>query len=78
MSDHFEDSLQKRFELANRISEAKYTLLAIAIHGLGVLKDEGNKIALLTLEEMANSIPDDLEMAVASDVEKLLNGDQEE
>ena len=74
---YFEDEMQKRFALANRIAGAKYDLLAIAIHGLKVLKDEGNKIEILTLQEMAKSIPEDLEIATFEELSKYMEGKDE-
>jgi hypothetical protein len=72
---HFEDEIQKRFDLARRVGEAKYKLLDIAIQGLTVLKNEGDKIATLTLEEMAKSIPEDLELDVLNHITDTLGAD---
>ena len=69
--------MQKRFALANKIAGAKYDLLAIAIHGLKVLRVEGNKIAILTLEEMAKTIPEDLEIDVLEHITKTLDADDD-
>ena len=73
---HFEDEMQRRFEMAAKISEAKYKMLDIAIQGLTVLKNEGDKIAALTLEEMGKSIPDDLEIDVLNHITGTLGADQ--
>ena len=74
---YFENEMQKRFALANKIAGAKYDLLAIAIHGLKVLRVEGNKIAILTLEEMAKTIPEDLEIDVLKHITKTLDADDD-
>tara|TARA_Y100001973_G_C5201758_1_gene338302 strand:- start:1702 stop:1932 length:231 start_codon:yes stop_codon:yes gene_type:complete len=70
--DYFEKTMQERFKLANDISRAKYKLLDIAIQGLMALKEEGNKVATLTLEEMAKSIPEELEIDTAKFLNKAL------
>ena len=73
---YFEDEMQRRFKIASKISEAKYKMLDIAIQGLTVLKNEGDKIATLTLEEMGKSIPDDLEIDVLNHITDTLSADK--
>ena len=77
MNDFNEDSLNKQFELVNRINDAKYKMLNIAISGLFAIKEQGNPIAVATLNEMIASIPSDLEISLHREIEKALSPDED-
>ena len=72
MSDHYEKTLQARFELANEISRVKQELLNIAIAGLFALREQGNPIASQTIEEMKSCIPQRLEGDIFKELDETL------
>lgn len=72
MSDHYEKTLQARFELANEISRVKQELLNVAIAGLFVLREQNNHIAIKTLEEMKSCIPEELEGDIFKELDETL------
>ena len=75
--DEVDKELMRRIEIVTEINKAKYKLLEIAISGLMAIKEQGNPIAQRTLDEMAASIPEDLEIDVYNQIEKSLHPDDE-
>ena len=75
--DEVDKELMRRIEIVTEINKAKYKLLEIAISGLMAIKEQGNPIAQRTLDEMAASIPEDLEIDVYNQIEKSLHLDDE-
>jgi len=75
--DEVDKELMRRIEIVTEINKAKYKLLEIAISGLMAIKEQGNPIAQRTLDEMAASIPENLEIDVYNQIEKTLHPDDE-
>ena len=75
--DDVDKELFRRIEIVTEVNRAKYKMLEIAISGLMAIKEQGNPIAQRTLDEMAASIPEDLEIDVYSEIEKALHSDGE-
>jgi hypothetical protein len=75
--DIVDKELMRRIEVVTEINKAKYKLLEIAISGLMAIKEQGNPIAQRTLDEMAASIPENLEIDVYNQIEKSLHPDDE-
>ena len=75
--DDVDKELFRRIEIVTEVNRAKYKMLEIAISGLLAIKEQGNPIAQRTLDEMAASIPEDLEIDVYSEIEKALHSDGE-